>query len=158
MIYAKLEDLPLERAPLLRAGEILVVRSGAYTGDSALIDEQWAGSAPGYDLRLTPYDIEPEFLALQLLTQRCLDQINLVRLRAAQPHLNAEDLGSITVLTLGPELERQALLEIRARTSRLDSVIAELDSLRALMVELREAVVTTAISSRMVDGGNHEGR
>lgn len=33
MIYAALPDLPLHRAPLLKSGEVLVVRSGAYTGD-----------------------------------------------------------------------------------------------------------------------------
>ena|ERR1035437_5112120 len=44
LIYAAKADLPLDRAPLLREGEILVVRSGAYTGDSALITNAWAGS------------------------------------------------------------------------------------------------------------------
>jgi type I restriction enzyme S subunit len=52
LVFAALADIPLDRAPLLRAGEILVVRSGAYTGDSALITPEWVGSAPGYDLRV----------------------------------------------------------------------------------------------------------
>ena len=37
LIFAAREDLPLDRAPLLAEGEILVVRSGAYTGDSAMV-------------------------------------------------------------------------------------------------------------------------
>lgn len=56
LIFAAKADLPLDRAPLLRRGEILVVRSGAYTGDSALITDPWEGSAPGYDLRGESYD------------------------------------------------------------------------------------------------------
>jgi hypothetical protein len=80
LLRARREDLPLDRAPLLRAGEVLVVRSGAFTGDSALINADWAGSAPGYDLRITPTGIEPRFLAHQLLGRFVQDQIELVRL------------------------------------------------------------------------------
>ena len=43
LIFAAREALPLDRAPLLREGEILVVRSGAYTGDSAMVTGTWAG-------------------------------------------------------------------------------------------------------------------
>ena len=77
MIFAALADLPLGRAPLLEAGEVLVVRSGAYTGDSALITREWEGSAPGYDLRLTPRSIDSRFLAYQMLSSRVLDQIEI---------------------------------------------------------------------------------
>lgn len=47
-------DVPWERCPPLAPGEILVVRSGAYTGDSAIVTDEWEGAAPGYDLRITP--------------------------------------------------------------------------------------------------------
>ena len=145
MIYARLEDLPRERAPLLVAGEILVVRSGAYTGDSALVTPDWEGSAPGYDLRLTPFEIEPRFLALQLLGRRCQDQISLVRSRAAQPHLNAEDLGDIEVVSLATREEERAVLGgLDARLSEIDPLLLDLNSMRWLVAELREAVIATS--------------
>jgi type I restriction enzyme, S subunit len=72
LIRAARDDLPLNRAPLLRSGEILVVRSGAYTGDSAVVTEEWAGAAPGYDLRVTPHSMNPRLLALQMLGRRFL--------------------------------------------------------------------------------------
>ncbi|WP_295445340.1 hypothetical protein [uncultured Thiodictyon sp.] len=36
-------EVPWGRGPQLRTGEILVVRSGAYTGDSALVTEECDG-------------------------------------------------------------------------------------------------------------------
>ena len=46
------EDVPWSRRPKLHLGEILVVRSGAYTGDSAIITEDAAGCIAGYDMVL----------------------------------------------------------------------------------------------------------
>lgn len=157
LIFARLEDLPLERAPLLEVGEILVVRSGAYTGDSALVTERWAGSAPGYDLRLTPLTIVPAFLALQLLGRRCLDQIELVRARAAQPHLNAEDLGEIAVISLASRDEEQvAVARAMARLDRLEPVLADLDSMRSVLMELRESTVASVFEGLLTEAGSTE--
>jgi type I restriction enzyme, S subunit len=80
LIFTSLDKLPLERAPLLQPGEILVVRSGAYTGDSALVTDEWAGSAPGYDLRVTPFGAEPRFLGTSDL--RGVDRRSRTRARA----------------------------------------------------------------------------
>lgn len=59
LVFAAHDDLPWDRCPPLREGEILVVRSGALTGDSAIVTPEWAGAAPGYDLRITPHSIDP---------------------------------------------------------------------------------------------------
>lgn len=121
---ARLEDLPLDRAPLLRRGEILVVRSGAYTGDSALVTEEWSGSAPGYDLRLTPVPgAEPRFIAWALHSRPFLDQVELAKARAAQPHLNAQDLASIRIPLppIGAQIQIADFLD--AETDRIDELI-----------------------------------
>jgi type I restriction enzyme, S subunit len=145
LIYARITDLPLERAPLLLAGEILVVRSGAYTGDSALVSPEWEGSAPGYDLRLTPFGIEPRFLALQLLGRRCQDQIGLVKSRAAQPHLNADDLGDVRVVSLDTRAQERLVLSVLDdRLSELDPLLTDLNAMRLLVAQLREAVIASS--------------
>src|SRR5262245_27024785 len=36
--------IPKGKDAFLKKGEILVVRSGAYTGDSAMVTSEWAGS------------------------------------------------------------------------------------------------------------------
>lgn len=46
LIYAQKGDLPVDRCPPLRLGEVLVVRSGALTGDSAIITSEWVGASP----------------------------------------------------------------------------------------------------------------
>ncbi|MBB4942495.1 type I restriction enzyme S subunit [Streptosporangium album] len=125
LIFAALKDLPLDRAPLLQEGEILVVRSGAYAGDSALVTPEWAGSAPGYDLRLTPERMDPRFLAYCLLSTQIIHQIDVARSRAAQPHLNAEELGEVTVPW--PALEEQ-----RRITDFLDGEVARIEKMESL--------------------------
>ena len=49
LIRIKREAIPESRNPYLCAGEIIVVRSGAYTGDVAMVTHDWAGSVVGYD-------------------------------------------------------------------------------------------------------------
>ncbi|MFJ5801861.1 restriction endonuclease subunit S [Streptomyces decoyicus] len=132
LMRSRLVDLPLDRAPLLVAGEILVVRSGAYTGDSARVPEEWAGSAPGYDLRVTPEFADSRYLAYSVLGSAALDQMALVSTRAAQPHLNAEELGEVGICVPALEEQRRIVDFLDAETGRLDSII----TLRAKQVEL----------------------
>ena len=47
------DDIPWNRKPEVKLNEILVVRSGAYTGDSAIVTEDIAGCIVGYDMVLT---------------------------------------------------------------------------------------------------------
>jgi type I restriction enzyme, S subunit len=127
LIFAARETLPLDRAPLLREGEILVVRSGAYTGDSAMVTSTWAGSAPGYDLRVSPVGAHPAYIAYCLLSTVALDQIDLARNRAAQPHLNAEDLGDVTLRVPPVDEQRRIAEYLDAETTRMDVLLAATD-------------------------------
>lgn len=125
LIRAEIDDLPLDRAPLLQLGEVLVVRSGAYTGDSARITEDWVGAAPGYDLRVTPSQaLDSRFLAYTLLGQHAIDQIDIAKSRAAQPHLNAEDLGNLDVLRLPIAGQRAIADYLDCETARIDALLA----------------------------------
>ncbi|MBI3137900.1 MAG: restriction endonuclease subunit S [Sphingobacteriales bacterium] len=93
------DDIPWKRDPELKENDIIVVRSGAYTGDSAIITREYSGAIAGYDMVLTPTNISPSFLAFSLLSNYILyNQLYVLRLRAAQPHLNAEELGETLVL------------------------------------------------------------
>ena len=154
LIYAQLHDLPLDRAPLLEPGEVLVVRSGAYTGDSALVTDEWRGSVPGYDLRVTPSSgLEPRFLAYTLLSRWGLDQIDLAKGRAAQPHLNAEDLSEVQVLDLPLSSQRAIADYLDTETARIDALIAKKGSMRGLIVSRRMNVLTEALRGSFLDAG-----
>jgi restriction endonuclease S subunit len=149
MIRASVNSIPLDRAPLLRAGEILVVRSGAYTGDSALIPKKWEGSAPGYDLRVTPFHIEPRFLAHQLLGRLVESQIDLVRSRAAQPHLNAEDLGQVQVVSTDESTEVSVAARLDRSRSRVDALLADLNRQILLLEERRQALIAFVVTGQV---------
>ena len=56
MVYVNSNSVPSTRNAFLDADEVLVVRSGAYTGDVAQVTEEWKGSVVGYDLVITPSD------------------------------------------------------------------------------------------------------
>lgn len=152
LIYAALEDLPLDRAPLLKAGEVLVVRSGAYTGDSALVTKEWEGSAPGYDLRLTPESIEPRFLAYCMLSKPVGHQIDIAKSRAAQPHLNAEELGEVVIPTLSTSEQWRTADFLDAETTRLQRLIDVQVRARTQLLERRVVAVHGFVTgSRYVD-------
>jgi type I restriction enzyme, S subunit len=150
LIRSRIEDLPLDRAPLLTAGEVLVVRSGAYTGDSALITPDWAGAAPGYDLRVTPGPkLEPRFAAYSLLGRRALDQIDLAKSRAAQPHLNAEDLREVGIFDT-PVSTQSAIADYLDRESaRIDTLIAAKRRMRRILDQRWQVVMHAAVAGRL---------
>ena len=150
LIRARIEDLPPDRAPLLKPGEVLVVRSGAYTGDSALVTSEWAGSAPGYDLRVTPgQDLEPRFLAYTMLGRHAMDEIDLAKSRAAQPHLNAEDLGQVGVLDVPISKQRAIANYLDHETARIDALIAANQRMVTLLQERRQALITAAVTGQL---------
>ena len=74
MLYVDPRDVPPGRRASLSTREIIVVRSGAYTADSAIIPEKYEGAIPGYDMVLTVKKAKPEFgrnrIALSLYS-RC---------------------------------------------------------------------------------------
>ena len=64
LMRIKREAIPESRNPYLQIGDILVVRSGAYTGDVAMVTREWAGSVAGYDLVFSSNEqVDPAFCA-----------------------------------------------------------------------------------------------
>nr|WP_240926547.1 restriction endonuclease subunit S [Streptomyces sp. JB150] len=142
LLRAKPENLPLNRAPLLTEGEILVVRSGAHTGDSARVPREWAGSAPGYDLRVTPLTIDSRYAAWSLLSSAAVEQMKLASSRAAQSHLNAEELGAVEI-NLPPLAEQHRIADfLDAETARMDALLAHRTRQTALLEQSDDSVVT----------------
>lgn len=143
-------DVPWSRNPLLKKGEILVVRSGAYTGDSAIVTDQIAGCIAGYDMVVTPVLAFPEFLAWTLLSKYMLEsQIQLSRLRAAQPHLNAEDLGGF--LFIAPLLQEQKIIAefLDCETNKIDKMVAKVETAIKRLQEYRSALITAAVTGKI---------
>ena len=140
-------DVPWQRAVVLRENDILVVRSGAYTGDSTIVPPEWAGSIAGYDMVLRAKNAVPAFLGWALLSDYVrVAQLELMSMRAAQPHLNAHELGA-TLLLIPPSDEQRAVAAFLDReTARIDELIAKKQKLIELLKKKRQALVSRAVT------------
>jgi len=128
LLFVDRDELLLDRNPYLKKDEIIVVRSGAYTGDSAIIPTKYVGAVAGYDMVVTVTRAEARFIAYGLLSGYVLEgQMLLLTLRAAQPHLNAEELGSI-IFALPPSRAGQ-----QAIVMFLDTKLAEISSIESII-------------------------
>ena len=150
LIYVDPTDLPTGRDALLSEREIIVVRSGAYTADSAIVPSKYSGAVTGYDMVVTVISEAPEFIAFALLSAYVRDdQLIVASMRAAQPHLNAEELGSSIVLL--PPLAEQAAI-----VNHLDKATADIEATSArarrqieLIQEYRTRLIANVVTGKL---------
>ena len=150
MIYVDPDDLPLNREPILKENDIIVVRSGAYTADSAIIEKKWEGTVTGYDLVMTPKTVNPKLLSFALLSTYMLDnQLFLQRLRAAQPHLNSEELGN-TFMLLPPDFEQIDLVDfIENELLRLNEIKEKVKKEIHFLKEYKTALISEVVTGKI---------
>lgn len=144
------EDVPWARRPALQKDEIIVVRSGAYTGDSAIVPAELEGAIAGFDMVATATDMQPELLAWALLSPYLLEaQIYQARLRAAQPHLNSQELGNFIVL-VPPKSEQQLISSyIKEQTRQIDALMSKVSNAIDQITEYRTALITAATTGKI---------
>ena len=79
MVYVNPCDIPEKRIFWLKAGDIIVVRSGAYTGDSAIIPACHEGSIAGFDMVVRCTQANSLFVQFVLLSKQAKEsQIDLL--------------------------------------------------------------------------------
>lgn len=146
MLFVDPNDLPYDRKPILKTNEIIVVRSGAYTGDSAIIPEEYAGSVTGYDMVFTPKNINPKFIAFSILSNYIYkDQLVISSLRAAQPHLNKEELGN-TLVSIPPLSEQNAIATyLDSKTFAIDRKVSLLEQKITHYQQLRKSLINETV-------------
>jgi type I restriction enzyme S subunit len=110
-----------------------------------MITQEWAGSAPGYDLRVTPTGANPRYIAWALLGDDAMQQIDLAKTRAAQPHLNAEDLAEISVHVPDDHTQTEIADFLDGETARIDALIEKKRRMRELMDERSFALLSTVL-------------
>ncbi len=150
LVFVDSKDIPKNRIVWLKAGDIIVVRSGAGTGDSSLIPKKYDGSIAGFDMVVSPTEGVPEFLGYALLSNYIRNnQIDLEKTRAAQPHLNAEELGSCFVLLPPTSEQIEIANRIDYEISKFDVLIARADLAISLMQERRTALISAAVTGKI---------
>lgn len=150
LVYVDPADIPAKRIVWLRAGDIIVVRSGAYTGDSAIVQAKDVPSIAGFDMVVTADGCHPMFLQFSLLGRWVKEgQLDLEKMRAAQPHLNAEELGNV-LLMVPPLAEQVEICErLESETSRLDSMAADAETAITLLKERRAGLISAAVTGKI---------
>jgi type I restriction enzyme S subunit len=150
MAFIDPSEVPESRDATLKAGEIIVVRSGAYTCDSAIIPAEYEGAIAGYDMIVRVKKVEPEFVAYSLLSGPVRDaQLKPCSLRAAQPHLNAEELGDCVLAVPPREEQREIVSFLSTATTRFDAVTTSIKLQHTKLSEYRQALITAAVTGQV---------
>ena len=150
LVFVNPIDIPSNRIVWLEDGDIIVVRSGAGTGDSSIIPKEYEGSIAGFDMVVKPLKCLPAFLAHALLSNYVRDnQIDLEKTRAAQPHLNAEELGACFVLVPLENEQNEIVNFLNKKTVQFDALISKAQQAIELMQERRTALISAAVTGKI---------
>ncbi|MCW6509847.1 restriction endonuclease subunit S [Lichenifustis flavocetrariae] len=150
LVYVDPDAVPKSRGAFLKTGEIIVVRSGAYTADSAIIPADYEGSVAGYDIVVTATRVLPEFLAAVLLAPHVqIDQLIPASMRAAQPHLNAEELGAAVLAVPDAQSQRRIVAHIDNETAIASKAIDIAQREIALIQEFRTRLIADVVTGKL---------
>ena len=150
LIHTLPENIPVGKDVVLSEGNIIVVRSGAYSGDVGYITNEWSGAFAGYDMLLRVKLGEPRFLLYALLSEYVLkDQWYLRRIRSAQPHLNAEDIGSSYIFFPPAEEQRSIAQHLNMQCGYIDKVISKLIDEITLFAEYRTRLISDVVTGKL---------
>ena len=144
------KDIPSNRIVWLKAGDIVVVRSGATTGDSSIISSEYANSIAGFDMVVSPIRCMPEYLGFALLSNYLkTNQIEIETTRAAQPHLNAEELGNCFVILPSISEQEKIVTFISSKLTKFDALVLKAKQTVTLLKERRTALISAAVTGKI---------
>jgi len=115
----------------LEGGELVIVRSGVNTGDCAVVPTALHGAFAAYDLivKIDSRKAVAEFLSAFLYTGFGRAQIDSVKNRAAQPHINAEEVKALEIPLPPIDIQRRLVAELDAARAERDRALAEAEQL-----------------------------
>lgn len=150
LVFVDPDDIPYERDPVLKEDDIIVVRSGAYTADSAIIPAKYDGAITGYDMVVRCVNANSKFIANSLLSEYVLErQLIPESLRAAQPHLNREELGE-TIIALPPQSEQVEIVEHLMNTmNKIDDSVNKIHLEINLLKEYKTSLINEVVTGKI---------
>ncbi|MDQ7014911.1 MAG: hypothetical protein Q9N68_00865, partial [Gammaproteobacteria bacterium] len=98
----------------------------------------------------TPFGVENSFLALALLSQYVLfEQIYLERMRAAQPHLNREELAEIFILCPSTDEQRHISEHVRHQSKKINTAIQIKQQQIEKLNEYKTTLINAAVTGKI---------
>ncbi len=150
LVFVNPKDIPQNRIVWLEKGDIIVVRSGATTGDSSIIPVKYDGCIAGFDMVVRPLRCLSSFLGFALLSNYIRNnQIDIEKTRAAQPHLNAEELGNCFVCLPPADEQIEIVQRIESELSKFDELIAKAELIIQFTQERRTALISAAVTGKI---------
>lgn len=122
----------------VRAGNLIVVRSGVNTGDCAIVPPGYDGACAAFDLIVDlPWAnaVFYNFLINSSFGKRCLEPLTR---RAAQPHLNAEQFRSLSFIAPEEEAKERFARHMDGVSRLKASQDASLHALDGLFAALQQ--------------------
>ncbi|MEI7895238.1 MAG: restriction endonuclease subunit S [Myxococcales bacterium] len=131
---------------LLRAGDIVIARTGATTGKSFLLTEVSEPSVfASYLIRVQPSaSVVPEYLANYMLSPTYWAQIMTVSKGTAQPGANASILGGLELPLPPLNEQRRIVAKLESLQARSRRARQALDTVPSLLEKLRQSVLAAA--------------
>ena len=141
------DSIPKSKTPFLYAGDIIVVRSGVFTGDVALITSEFDKSVCGYDIILyCNQKSDSPFLVYYLLSYLIQNYFRSLSTRSAQPHLNSEQIGNLNILL--PSFKEQK--QISVILSNLDNQVTQQQSHLSNLKVLRKSILNSKLTKEKI--------
>ncbi len=133
---------------LVHAGDVVIVRRGAYTGDCVVIPERFDGAYVGYDLICKPSDsTNPYWFAAAWNYPTIWQRIEKLRSRAAQQGLNKQQIESFK-LPRPPKYEQDKFERV---VRSVNSILANSESAKDRIETLFEVLLHKAFSGGLTN-------
>lgn len=121
----------------LAGGEVLIVRSGVNAGDTCVITDEYIGQYAGYDMILVMKDeMNPIFLNELINTGYMNKVVKPLTRRAAQPHLNSEQVQSFPIIKVPKYLQDEFADFVKQTNKSKAAVQKSLDETQVLFDSL----------------------
>lgn len=134
----------------LRAGDILLARSGATVGKSFKYDDSWGDAAfAGYLIRARfPTEIA-DYMAWYFHTQTYWEWVKGIFIQATIQNISAEKYNNLWV-PLPPALERKKIVRhIEEQVAKIDDVRRSVEGAIRRLTEYRFAIITAAVTGQI---------
>ena len=123
----------------VHGGELIIVRSGVNSGDTCVITDKYKGQYAGYDMILEFNDnVEPEFVNTLINTSYMEKIVKPLTRRAAQPHLNAEQVQGMPLIDVPIDLQNEFIKFVQQADKSKAVVQKALDEAQTLFDSLMQ--------------------